>query len=341
MALDYGKYYKICAKHSGKCLDIRGGVTSRANGAAVQQYDYLGNDNQQWEFMPVEGLHVILAKNSGKCLDVKGGSAATGNGIDIQQYDYKGTGNQKWELREVGGGAIAIVASHSGKCLDVKGGAAATGNGVDIQQYEYKGTANQNWNISPLGNIVEEGALIQHIPGPVFLIDGGKRRGIPDIETLVALGFTGAAVHFVLETVVTSVPSGQYFPHIPSRLIRNHAGTVFYIEKGRRRGIPSYDTWLALAERYHWAVDEIKEVSDEVVAAISPSNDFPSEQAPPRNFCLRLWRWDFNNPNVPSMVVIARRTVQKHSRAEADAEAKHWKDVSGAAVCTVEDGTCP
>jgi hypothetical protein len=36
----------IRAKHSGKVLDVRD--VSPANGARIQQYDWLGGNNQRW-----------------------------------------------------------------------------------------------------------------------------------------------------------------------------------------------------------------------------------------------------------------------------------------------------
>ena len=39
-------YFRVTAKHSGKVLDVRG--VSTANGAQIQQWDYLGGDNQRW-----------------------------------------------------------------------------------------------------------------------------------------------------------------------------------------------------------------------------------------------------------------------------------------------------
>ena len=40
-------FYKILAKHSGKCLDVFGGNASQGDGVAVQQWDYNGGDNQK------------------------------------------------------------------------------------------------------------------------------------------------------------------------------------------------------------------------------------------------------------------------------------------------------
>lgn len=41
-------YYELRARHSGKCLDVRGASTQ--NGADVIQYSCHGGTNQQWGF---------------------------------------------------------------------------------------------------------------------------------------------------------------------------------------------------------------------------------------------------------------------------------------------------
>ncbi|NAS89548.1 hypothetical protein C4E24_07440, partial [ANME-1 cluster archaeon AG-394-G21] len=70
-------YYKICAEHSGKCLDIKDDST--ANGANVQQWEYEGKDNQKWKLEPVgDGYHKICAKHSGKCLSIEDGGTYDG-----------------------------------------------------------------------------------------------------------------------------------------------------------------------------------------------------------------------------------------------------------------------
>jgi hypothetical protein len=45
-------YFKLTAKHSGKCLDVAGGGT--ANGAKVQQWGCNGQNQQKWSFQSVE-----------------------------------------------------------------------------------------------------------------------------------------------------------------------------------------------------------------------------------------------------------------------------------------------
>jgi hypothetical protein len=83
----------IRAKHSGKVLDVAG--ISMANGAQIQQWDYLGGDNQKWRLESVgDGYYRIVAKHSGKVLDVVG--VSTANGVRIQQWDWVGGDNQRW-----------------------------------------------------------------------------------------------------------------------------------------------------------------------------------------------------------------------------------------------------
>ena len=130
----------IRAKHSNKVLDVAG--ISTANGAHIQQWDYLGGDNQKWRLESVGGgYYKIVAQHSGKVLDVVGKSTA--NGARIQQYDYLGGDNQKWRLEPLDEGYYRIVAKHSGKVLDVVG--VSTANGAQIQQWDWVGGDNQRW----------------------------------------------------------------------------------------------------------------------------------------------------------------------------------------------------
>ena len=132
----------IRAKHSGKVLDVAG--ISMANGADIQQWDYLGGTNQKWTLESVGGgYYKIVAQHSGKVLDVRG--VSTANGADIQQWDYLGGTNQQWRLDPLGDGYYKIVAQHSGKVLDVRG--VSTANGARIQQWDYLGGDNQRWKL--------------------------------------------------------------------------------------------------------------------------------------------------------------------------------------------------
>jgi hypothetical protein len=132
----------IRAKHSGKVLDVEG--VSTANGAKIQQWDYLGGDNQKWRLESVGGgYYRIVAQHSGKVLDVAG--ISTANGARIQQWDWLGGDNQKWKLEALDDGHYKIVAKHSGKVLDVEG--ISTANGAKIQQWDWLGGNNQRWTL--------------------------------------------------------------------------------------------------------------------------------------------------------------------------------------------------
>jgi hypothetical protein len=92
-------YYKIIAQHSGKALDVFGGVISQRNGVVVQQRDYNGGDNQKWQITCAgDGFYKIVAKHSGKALDIdyNGEPGALGNGPFAQQWDDWGGDNQKF-----------------------------------------------------------------------------------------------------------------------------------------------------------------------------------------------------------------------------------------------------
>ena len=145
-------YYRITAKHSGKCLAVAGGMNSLRNGDRVIQWECIeAEDNQKWQVVAVgDGYYKIIAKHSGKGLDVFGGTVSTGNGVAVQQWDYVGGDNQKWKIESVGDGYYSIMAKHSGKSLDVNGGVSATSNGPQAQQWDYVGNDNQKWRLTPV-----------------------------------------------------------------------------------------------------------------------------------------------------------------------------------------------
>jgi hypothetical protein len=88
-------YYKIVNRASGKVLDAPSNLL--IPGAPIQQYTYVGNDNQLWEFIPTSnGYYEIANKASGLALDVMG--LSTQNGALIQSYTYLGGTNQQFAL---------------------------------------------------------------------------------------------------------------------------------------------------------------------------------------------------------------------------------------------------
>ncbi|HEX4748332.1 MAG TPA: RICIN domain-containing protein [Bryobacteraceae bacterium] len=140
-----GAVYAISNAQSGRVLDVL--MASTANGAQIQQYDYLGGPNQLWSFVPVSGgAYVIMNMNSGKVLDDTG--ASTSNGTLVQQYQYFGNANQQWILNQNGQGFYTIQNVYSGLVLDDVGGGIA--NGTLVQQYQaIAGSPNQIWALVP------------------------------------------------------------------------------------------------------------------------------------------------------------------------------------------------
>jgi hypothetical protein len=108
LALGNG-YSLVVSLQSGKVLDVTGGSGSQAyqNGTLIQQWDWVGGANQQWQVLALgNGYNLIVSLQSGKVLDVTGGSSSQAyqNGTQIQQWDWWGGGaNQQWQLIQVDG----------------------------------------------------------------------------------------------------------------------------------------------------------------------------------------------------------------------------------------------
>lgn len=134
----------VVAKHSGKCLDVRGGPAAVNDGARIEQWSCSGQTNQSWRFVDKgAGRFQIVAKNSGKCIDLVGGGSA--NGTAIQQASCSGAATQLWKPHDLGGGVSSLVSVSSGRCLDVTGGPSGTGDGVFTELWDCTGEANQSW----------------------------------------------------------------------------------------------------------------------------------------------------------------------------------------------------
>jgi Ricin-type beta-trefoil lectin domain-like len=127
---------------TGKFLDDPG--FSEDRGTLIQQFEYNGGLNQQWEIVDLNnGYYVIVNEWSGKVLDVPG--FATHDNVQIQQYTFNGGTNQQWELvYDDDTGSYEIINRHSRKVLDVPNGSPE--DGVIIQQYHDNGGGrNQRW----------------------------------------------------------------------------------------------------------------------------------------------------------------------------------------------------
>jgi hypothetical protein len=142
---DPGTDYKVCARHSGKCLDVN--LASTADGAQLVQWGYHSGPNQKWRITQVSpGTYTFKNVNSGKFLDINGGWIA--NGAQLIQWPATGGPNQQWTFTPTGDGYFKFSpGSQPGGSLDVSGG--QTTDGAIIQQWSWSGSPWQQWNILP------------------------------------------------------------------------------------------------------------------------------------------------------------------------------------------------
>lgn len=134
--------FKILNELSGKVLDVRN--RSTLDGAAIQQWDDLFGNNQQWFITPLVSYNIANVFSSLE-LDVSGGSTA--NGTFIQQWPANGNLQQQWQVIPAGNtGYDVIVNILSGKALEVAGSSIA--NGARVDQSDLAGTDNQLWQLT-------------------------------------------------------------------------------------------------------------------------------------------------------------------------------------------------
>ena len=148
---DENIWYRITAKHSGRCLAVARGPSSVEDGVPVIQWDCIESEtNQMWKILRTDdGYYRIIARHSEKALSVFGGTVSQGNGVAVQQWGYNGVDNQKWSFNCLGNGFYEIIAKHSDKALDINGGPDARDNGPYAQQWENWHGDNQTFRFQP------------------------------------------------------------------------------------------------------------------------------------------------------------------------------------------------
>ena len=138
-------WYSIIAVHSGKALEIAGGVDGKANGLQLQQKEVTGADNQLFQFKQAQsGFFTITAKHSGKVLEIRDNSMK--DHAPVQQNEANGQDNQLFTLVK-DPGSYRIIARSTGYGFDVAGGVKSMSNNIPVIVYPATGAANQTFRI--------------------------------------------------------------------------------------------------------------------------------------------------------------------------------------------------
>jgi len=150
-----GGRYILLNRQTGKVLEVAD--AGQADGAALRQADYTGQENQQWEVAPFVGPYgdhsyfTVRALHSGKALDLAGRSYADGGGVQ-QRGDGRDVG-QHWYFDYAGDNCFTIRSRWSTKCLEVAGG--SRGAGAAVVQASPAGAARQKWRLIPVSGLGE------------------------------------------------------------------------------------------------------------------------------------------------------------------------------------------
>jgi hypothetical protein len=128
--------YWLRARHSGKCLQLRGG--SGASGTVIEQATCAtGQDRQLFRFEPVgNGTYYQLRPlTGGLCTSVNGATHGDTESI-LNQTCQTGAGNQQWRFEYLAGTSLDTIirprAAHSDKCFGAN--AASTTDGAYMVQ---------------------------------------------------------------------------------------------------------------------------------------------------------------------------------------------------------------
>ncbi|HYE08388.1 MAG TPA: RICIN domain-containing protein [Planctomycetota bacterium] len=147
-AIATGQWYRLVARHSGKCLAVT--ASSAVRGANVLQWTDDGSAGEAWRIDAVaDGAYTLTARCSGQVLDISAGSLRDGG--DAIQWTLHGGANQRWRLEDTGGGWYRVANVHSGKVLHVRERSAV--DGADVVQWTDLGGDHQRWMLVPVAPV--------------------------------------------------------------------------------------------------------------------------------------------------------------------------------------------
>ncbi|MCL2806102.1 MAG: RICIN domain-containing protein [Treponema sp.] len=154
--LSTGRYI-IINMHSGKAMDVEGGVNQRNNGAKIHQWDVHRGASQQWHiFAGGDGWFGIQNENSKRVLDM---SASNFNVVGHQFHQWEETNNTQnkrfrllrvGEVTSVGPDYSGTYEIHltNGFVVDLRG--ISSNNGIAVIQNTRNGGATQRWRFERL-----------------------------------------------------------------------------------------------------------------------------------------------------------------------------------------------
>ncbi len=162
-----------------------------------------------------------------------------------------------------------------------------------------------------------DGTAIRRSTGSIYLIDGGKRRHIPDPPTVAALGLQGHIRQDIPDSQIDAIPLGAPLPRLESKFIRcDDTGAIYILEKGKRRHIPNPTT---LVRKFPGA--DIKNIPCADADAIPLGDQIPSVDPFPLQF-----RQD---DNFGSHHMISEVTISKNGRVDIITETNNHIALKG------------
>ncbi|SHN59718.1 Ricin-type beta-trefoil lectin domain-like [Paenibacillus sp. ov031] len=143
-----GATYKIVARHSGKVIDVPGGVNE--NNLQLQQWSDLGGNPQKWVLTQIaSGIYSLTSVNSpDKVIDIRNGTS--NNGEAVQLMNNLNTTAQHFKINDLGNGYWSIINVNSNKAIEVAG--SSTADGAKLQQNGFINATNQQWKFVAVNN---------------------------------------------------------------------------------------------------------------------------------------------------------------------------------------------
>ena len=165
-------YYFIRNRSTDRYIDIEG--PSTASGAKIQQWDFHGDVQSQWQLTKQsDGYYTIKSIFSNLYISATGNSSVSGAGIT--QVSNASASGARWRIYQISGAYVFISKSSNSCALSVP--TSANDNGTDLVQTAYTSDSNyrDEWYI---------GRFIPDVPAEI--ISNDDHLCIPTAITIIA-----------------------------------------------------------------------------------------------------------------------------------------------------------